>query len=190
MSDSTARRHGDQAEPRAEVQTTGHTGVVGGTADGVELDQVVDLGSWAAFTPSLAGFLAQAPQHGVSQMLLTAPEPVVRSDELGSSGLLARLWRSRTVASPECPGVVITLGVVPAGWRAEVAVPVLDAQGRVMLGPHVVGHLESLGWSRRSDVLARVLADPSSCAQAVTTVLLEVLRMAHPADLDWLVCDS
>lgn len=183
---SHVRPRGHQAEPvpgnEAAQQDHG--------AGGVQLDQVVDLGSWAVFTPSLADFLAQAPRVGVSQVLLTAPAPVVGSDELGGGGLLARLRRRNAVASPECPGLVVTVGPNSVAWQAEVAVPVLDAQGRVLLGPAAVRHLETLGWSRRSDVLARGLTDPASCAQAVTTVLLEVLRMAHPADLDWLVCDS
>lgn len=157
-----------------------------------DLDALVDRGSWNAFTPSLADLLAscQAGAGPLSQLLLTAPAPVVTAATLASSSRLRALLRRsrRPVASPQVPGIVLTPG--PGG--THLAVPVLDEAGRVLLGPAACATLQSLGWRRHVDVLERSGLEAGEAAQAVTRVLIEVLDVAHPADLDWLAqpCDS
>lgn len=150
----------------------------------VRLDQHVDLGSWARFTPSLEQFLSRFNQldDGV-MVLLTAPAPVVNSaSDTGARGLLG-LLRPGPPPSPEPPGVVIEAGA----QRARVWVPVRDAQGRALLDTASSDLLQALGWSRDRDVLTRHLPDAAQASQAATHVLVEVLRVPHPADLDHLV---
>ena len=92
----------------------------------------VDLGSWAGFTSSLARFLDEVcrplarrgeaveavidPSGGT--LLLTAPVPMVKAEELVPQGrwsqLLSRLPLSTPpVASPDLPGVVLGYCLAP-----------------------------------------------------------------------------
>lgn len=177
----------------------------------------VDLGSWARFTPSLADFLEEAcrpcsstapsppkaaadPQPGTragtearaeagtrsgATVLLTAPAPVIGPEDLPRR---RGLWpgalggRRSVQPSPEVPGLVL----VGRGDGVEVAVPAQDAQGRALLGAGERETLESLGWRGR-EALSRVLPDGQSAAEYATRILIEVLRVPHPADLDHLV---
>ncbi|WP_249368606.1 MULTISPECIES: hypothetical protein [unclassified Actinomyces] len=160
-------------------------------SDGVppRLDDVVDLGSWAAFEPSLAALLdgraRPAPDWPGLTVLLTAPRPVVTQADLEQRMGLRSLLRGRRkrVPSPEVPGLV----VVGRGDGVEVGVPVLDAEGRHLLGPDTREALGRLGWAQHEDVMVRLLPDGAGAAQAVARVLIEMLRVAHPADLDHLV---
>ena len=160
------------------------------------LSDVVDVGSWARFSPSLAVFIEEqvcrrrlpaGPEGGLTVML-TAPAPAVADQDLAErGGGLRSLWRRRPprTASPDAPGVVLTGG----HDGVEVALPVLDAAGRVLLGDSACAQLALLGWGRREDRLTRLVQDGGAAAEAVTRVLIEVLRVAHPADLDWLVTE-
>ena len=164
----------------------------------------VDLGSWAGFTSSLARFLDEVcrplarrgegeaveavidPSGGT--LLLTAPVPMVKAEELVPQGrwsqLLSRLPLSTPpVASPDLPGVVL----VGRTDGIEVSLPELDAQGRVLLGPTERGILGAIGWQESHHVFARLLSDGDEAADLVTRILIEVLEVAHPADLDYLL---
>lgn len=150
------------------------------------LDEVVDLGSWSRFQPTLARFLDDSPSRfGGLTILLTAPAPVVTQESLRQRrGLRSLLRRAPAmVASQEVPGMVLTT----RADDVEVALPVLDAVGAVLLPPQAQEDLQALGWQRRTDVLARLLPDGTSVAEAVVRVLIEVLEVPHPADLDHLV---
>lgn len=161
----------------------------------IDLSAEVDLGSWARFTPDLAAFLDRRARagHGAGTdltVLLTAPAPVVGTDRpdsseqtrSGLSGLLRR--RRRREPSPEVPGVVL----VVRDEGVEVVVPVLDARGRVLLGDRETSLLRALGWAGQgTEVMSRLLPGGAQAAETVTRVLIEVLGVAHPADLDWLV---
>ena len=159
-----------------------------------DLGDVVDVGSWARFSPSLAVFIDEQVRRrlpggleGGLTVMLTAPAPIVSDQDLVERGALRSLWRRRPprTASPDAPGVVLTGG----HDGVEVALPVLDAAGRVLLGDSACAQLALLGWGRREDRLTRLVQDGGAAAEVVTRVLIEVLRVAHPADLDWLVAE-
>jgi len=170
----------------------------------------VDLGSWARFTPSLARFLeqaclpasrpatqrAEAPDSAAgpvidpsgATLLLTAPAPIVKVEELTQEGrwsrLLSRLTRGAPpVPSPDLPGVVL----MGREEGIEVSLPGLDARGRVLLGPTERGILDRIGWQETGHVFTRLLPDGNETAEMVTRILIEVLEVAHPADLDYLL---
>lgn len=177
------------------------------------LSDVVDVGSWARFTPSLALLLDEkvrprhapaAPREGATDtgsgarpgtesgahagvpdealtVLLTAPAPVVTGFRTSTSWWGLR--RQRLEASPDLPGMVL----VGRGDGVEVDLPTLDARGRLLLDADARAELTSLGWSEREDLLTRVLPDGATAAEAITRVLIEVLRVPHPADLDALI---
>ena len=159
-----------------------------------DLGDVVDVGSWARFSPSLAVFIDEQVRRrlpgglgGGLTVMLTAPAPIVSDQDLVERGVLRSLWRRRPprTASPEAPGVVLAGG----DDGVEAGLPVLDAAGRVLLGDGACAQLTALGWARRAGRLTRLLQDGGAAAEAVTRVLIEVLRVAHPADLDWLVTE-
>ena len=98
-----------------------------------------------------------------------------------AAGLLARLRRRRAgPASPHPPGMALT----GRADGVEIVLPVLDARGGALLGPEQVDSLRALGWRPRAGALARLLPDGEAAAAAAVRVLIEVLRVAHPADLD------
>ena len=160
-----------------------------------DLGDVVDVGSWARFSPSLAVFIDEQVRRrrlpcgleGGLTVTLTAPAPIVSDQDLVERGALRSLWRRRPprTASPEAPGVVLAGG----DEGVEAGLPVLDAAGRVLLGDGACAQLTALGWARRAGRLTRLFQDGGAAAEAVTRVLIEVLRVAHPADLDWLVAE-
>ena len=159
-----------------------------------DLGDVVDVGSWARFSPSLAVFIDEQVRRrlpggleGGLTVMLTAPAPIVSDQDLVERGVLRSLWRRRPprTASPEAPGVVLAGG----DEGVEAGLPVLDAAGRVLLGDGACAQLTALGWARRAGRLTRLSQDGGVAAEAVTRVLIEVLRVAHPADLDWLVTE-
>lgn len=160
-----------------------------------DLGDVVDVGSWARFSPSLAVFIDEQVRRrrlpcgleGGLTVTLTAPAPIVSDQDLVERGVLRSLWRRRPprTASPEAPGVVLAGG----DDGVEAGLPVLDAAGRVLLGDGACAQLTALGWARRAGRLTRLFQDGGAAAEAVTRVLIEVLRVAHPADLDWLVTE-
>ena len=160
-----------------------------------DLGDVVDVGSWARFSPSLAVFIDEQVRRrrlpcgleGGLTVTLTAPAPIVSDQDLVERGALRSLWRRRPprTASPEAPGVVLAGG----DDGVEAGLPVLDAAGRVLLGDGACAQLTALGWARRAGQLTRLFQDGGAAAEAVTRVLIEVLRVAHPADLDWLVTE-
>ena len=173
-------------------------------------EERVDLGSWARFTPSLAGFLDEvcmpasrsAAQRGEAPesvaeavfdpaggtLLLTAPTPIVKAEELTQVGRWTRLLSRLTMAapptpSPDLPGVVL----VGRSDGVEVSLPELDAQGRVLRGPTERRILGRIGWQETGHVFSRLLTDNDETAELVTRILIEVLEVAHPADLDYLL---
>lgn len=151
----------------------------------MNLEEHVDLGSWARFEPTLAAFLdGPARPDGVrpgTTLLLMAPASVVSGGSAPAAGLLARLRRRRAgPVSPHPPGMALT----GRADGVEIVLPVLDARGGVLLGPEQVDSLRALGWRPRADALARLLPDGEAAAAAAVRVLIEVLRVAHPADLD------
>ena len=151
----------------------------------MNLEEHVDLGSWARFEPTLAAFLdGPARPDGArpgTTLLLTAPAPVVVGGPAPAAGLLARLrWRRAGPASPHPPGMALT----GRADGVEIVLPVLDARGGALLGPEQVDSLRALGWRPRAGSLARLLPDGEAAAAAAVRVLIEVLRVAHPADLD------
>ena len=160
-----------------------------------DLGDVVDVGSWARFSPSLAVFIDEQVRRrrlpcgleGGLTVTLTAPAPIVSDQDLVERGALRSLWcrRPPRTASPEAPGVVLAGG----DDGVEAGLPVLDAAGRVLLGDGACAQLTALGWARRAGRLTRLFQDGGAAAEAVTRVLIEVLRVAHPADLDWLVTE-
>lgn len=151
----------------------------------MNLEEHVDLGSWARFEPTLAAFLdGPARPDGTrpgTTLLLTAPAPVVVGGPAPAAGLLARLRRRRAgPVSPHPPGMALT----GRADGVEIVLPVLDARGGALLGPEQVDSLQALGWRPRASALARLLPDGEAAAAATVRVLIEVLRVAHPADLD------
>jgi hypothetical protein avisC_10983 len=68
-----------------------------------------------------------------------------------------------------------------------VSLPELDAQGRVLLGPTERRILGRIGWQETGHVFSRLLTDNDETAELVTRILIEVLEVAHPADLDYLL---
>lgn len=128
------------------------------------LGDVVDVGSWARFSPSLAIFLDEqvrsrslpgGPGDGLT-VLLTAPAPVAVKEEPAAGGLRS-LWRGRPrrALSPEVPGVALT------GGRdgVELDLSVLDDAGRILLDADARTRLTAMGWQRRRQTLVRVLPD-------------------------------
>ncbi|QKD80010.1 hypothetical protein [Actinomyces marmotae] len=160
---------------------------------------VVDHGSWARFTPSLAPFLATlsggAAQDGLSpsgldaraglMILLTAPAPAAAQDALGRRrGLRALLSsRGRPEVSPEPPGMI----VLGRGGGVEVDLPIIDEVGRFLLDDAMRQGLGALGWESDGEVMRQAFDDAARAAEVMTRALIEVLRVAHPADLDHLV---
>ena len=135
---------------------------------------------------------AEAPEAAIDPsggtLLLTAPLPMVKPEELVPQGrwsqLLARLSLiTPPVPSPDLPGVVL----VGRSDGIEVSLPELDAQGRVLLGPTERRILGAIGWQESHHVFARLLSDADETADLVTRILIEVLEVAHPADLDYLL---
>ena len=113
----------------------------------MNLEEHVDLGSWARFEPTLAAFLdGPARPDGTrpgTTLLLTAPAPVVVGGPAPAAGLLARLRRRRAgPVSPHPPGMALT----GRADGVEIVLPVLDARGGALLGPEQVDSLQALGW--------------------------------------------
>lgn len=159
---------------------------------------MVDQGSWARFTPSLADFLAAlgggapvtlsspGPLFPAGTMILiTAPAPVADQEALGRRrGLRAILGaRHRPEASPEVPGMI----VLGRGGGVEVDLPILDEAGRFLLDDAMRQALGALGWASDGEVMRQAFDDAARAAEMMTRALIEVLRVAHPADLDHLV---
>lgn len=171
--------------PGGEASPGGETAPGEGAQD---LDALVDRGSWARFTPGLERLVGQVLRGGQDDaarptLLLTAPAPAVSASELAAPGLVGRLMGRRALLpSPEAPSVVLT------GRRegTEVGVPVLDSQGRALLGDAARSELSLLGWAG-GEVMSQLIADDATTAQAVTRLLIETLRVPHPADLGWLL---
>ncbi len=65
----------------------------------------------------------------------------------------------------------------------EAVLPVLDPVGRVILDQEACGALAALGWTTEAGRMHRVFPDGQRAAQMVAQVLIEVLRVPHPADL-------
>ena len=158
----------------------------------------VDLGSWAGFTASLARFLEQvcmpaprpATQRGDAPDSVTGPgiDPSGGTLLLTAKGRWAQLLlqlrlTAPLVPSPELPGVVL----VGRSDGIEVSLPELDARGRVLLGPTERRILGAIGWEESGHVFTRLLSDGDETADLVTRILIEVLEVAHPADLDFLL---
>ena len=168
-----------------------------GTAN-APFTSMVDQGSWARFTPSLAAFLA-ALGGGVpvtpsspgplfpagTMILITAPAPVADQEALGRRrGLRALLGaQHRPEASPEVPGMI----VLGRGGGVEVDLPILDEAGRFLLDDAMRQALGALGWASDGEVMRQAFDDAARAAEMMTRALIEVLRVAHPADLDHLV---
>ena len=166
-----------------------------GTAN-APFTSMVDQGSWARFTPSLAAFLA-ALGGGVpvtpsspgplfpagTMILITAPAPVADQEALGRRrGLRALLGaQHRPEASPEVPGMIVL------GRGGGVDLPILDEAGRFLLDDAMRQSLLSLGWACDGEVMRQAFDDAARAAEMMTRALIEVLRVAHPADLDHLV---
>lgn len=153
------------------------------TESTMEWTELVDHGSWPRFESSLERFLAQTSHPGL-MVLLTAPAPVVRPDYLPRRhGALSLFRLMRTQPSQEIPGLILTLGTS----SVQVAIPVQDADGRYLLDSEQITTLQAFGWGLDEDVLTRIIAPSGDAATAVTRVLLDVLRVPHPADLDYLL---
>lgn len=163
----------------------------------------VDRGSWSRFTPSLAALLEELRRPGAARpgpagpaqprsarrpgpagragatVLLTAPTPVIDPGDPPRRRGLWRVGRSRRVqASPEAPRVVLT----GRDDGVEVSVPTQDAGGGALLGGREREALEALGWQGRP-ILSRLLPDGCAAAEYTTRILIEILRVPHPADL-------
>ena len=57
----------------------------------------------------------------------------------------------------------------------------------MLLGPTERRILGAIGWQESHHVFARLLSDADETADLVTRILIEVLEVAHPADLDYLL---
>lgn len=65
----------------------------------------------------------------------------------------------------------------------EVVLPLHDASGRALLGPQERRSLEALGWHTGSTAASRLLPDSTAAAEMTVRILVEILHVAHPADL-------
>ncbi|CAM3052522.1 hypothetical protein ACSL103130_10895 [Actinomyces slackii] len=146
-------------------------------------EPLVDQGSWARFTPSLERLLdgqGQSSGSGAQEVVLIAPLPVIDAQDLPRARGLGDLLRRRAaLPSPEAPRVVLAVRAI----GVEVRLPGHDDQGRALLGRAQRSALQALGW-QGAESLTRTDPDPLHAAEAVTRVLIEVLRVAHPADLE------
>lgn len=153
--------------------------------EGEELEDwgdLIDYASWPRFEASLQRLLADSSRPGFV-VLLTAPAPVVRSEHLPRRRGLAGMFRRSTAqASPEVPGLILAVG----GTSAQVAVQVQDARERFLLDGEQIATLHMLGWEIDEDVMTRAFTPSEEAAAAVTSILLDVLRVPHPADTDYL----
>ena len=59
------------------------------------------------------------------------------------------------------------------------------ASGRVLLDDSTAAAFTALEWARAMTMVSRRVPDGAAAAAALTRVLIEVLRVAHPADLVW-----
>ena len=96
---------------------------------------------------------------------------------------------AQTVPAPPIAGSARNRADGQGRLRRDAA-PALDTEGRVLLGDDACAQLTALGWARREDRLMRTVEDGRTAAEVVTRVLIEVLRVAHPADLSWLVLEQ
>lgn len=161
---------------------------------------MVDHGSWARFTPSLASFLAtlSGPRSSPSpagldaraglMILLTAPAPAAAREALGRRrGLRAILApQGRPEVSPELPGMI----VLGRGGGVEVALPIVDESGRFLLDDAMRHALGNLGWESDGEVMRQAFDSAARAAEVMTRALIEVLRVPHPADLDHLIAQA
>lgn len=149
----------------------------------------VDCGSWSRFTPTCARFIDAVirphDDHGGAILLLTAPSPIVNEHEVSQRRSLRELLtrQPRRGVSTDVPGIVLT----GRADGVELAIPIVDHSGAVLVGRAACESLAALGWSGDSEVLARVVVNGEQAASALTRVLIEVLDVPHPADLDWMV---
>lgn len=154
-----------------------------------DLDALVDRGTWESFSQGLAALLSsRRPVAGNGDgdgllLLLTAPAPVLEPRPARRSPLERFLNRHEPEPSPEVPGLVITA----TAQGARIDLPALDAQGRGLLGREHRDLLAQLGWEPSADVMTRLIQDEAQAARDVVRVLIEVLGVAHPADLDTLL---
>lgn len=143
---------------------------------------LVDHASWPRFEASLKHLLSDS-SHAAFVVLLTAPAPVVRPEHLPRRrGLANILRRSTAKPSPEVPGLILAVGET----SAQVAVQIQDERERFLLDGEQIATLHMLGWTPNEDVMTRVFTPSEEAAPAVTRVLLDVLRIPHPADMDYL----
>lgn len=143
---------------------------------------LVDHASWPRFEASLEHLLLD-PARAAFVVLLTAPVPVVRPEYLPRRrGLASMFRRSAAKPSPDVPGLILAAGRT----STQVTAQIQDAQERFLLDGEQIATLHMLGWSPDEDVMTRVFTPSEEAAPAVTRVLLDVLRIPHPADMDYL----
>ncbi len=73
--------------------------------------------------------------------------------------------------------------LAPRHDGTEVLLPLLDASGRALLGPQERRSLEVLGWHVSPTAASRLLPDSTAAAEMTARILVEILHVAHPADL-------
>ena len=135
-------------------------------SDDVELDAVKTgmLGT-AEIIATVSAWLDEHPPA----VLVVDPVMVATSGdrllEPEAEEAMRRFCERAAVITPNLPELAVLLGAEQARTPREA----VD---------------QALGWARRADRLTRLMQDGGTAAEAVTRVLIEVLRVAHPADLD------
>ncbi|AYD90092.1 hypothetical protein D5R93_08925 [Actinomyces lilanjuaniae] len=73
--------------------------------------------------------------------------------------------------------------LTPCREGTEVTVLLLDASGRTLMGHQERRSLGALGWRVDSAAASRLLPDSAAAAEMTARILIEILHVAHPADL-------
>lgn len=145
--------------------------------------------NWEVFSQSLVealeAQLRPGPDGAGQMLLITAPAPVVTEPAAAPRGLRATVRRlagkSPLQPSPEVPGIV----VVGQSQGAQLTVPFLDEQGRALLDPQHITRLTNASWVKQADVLQTTVTS-AQLGATVVGVLIEVLQVPHPADVEYL----
>ena len=144
----------------------------------------IDLGSWARFTPSLVSFLNNDVDAG-ARLVFYVGQPLLEPDtQLTAPGLANKLLRRKAKISSDKPGIAVLVNQTQGALSYTALAPRVDGLEQLLLGPAHVMQLALLGWdAQQPNALTFKTTDAAKLAEMITRSLLEVFKVAHPADL-------
>lgn len=143
----------------------------------------IDLGSWARFTPSLVSFLSNDVDVGARLVFYVGQPLLAPGTQLTAPGLANKLLRRKAKISSDKPGIAVLVEQAQGALSYTALAPRVDGLEQLLLGPAHVMQLALLGWDAQPNAVTFKTTDAAKLAEILTRSLLEVFKVAHPADL-------